>query len=72
MARSGDEQRRDKYEKNTDQAHDKIREIRTDYGPRIETLEKWKERFIWIGAGILAAGQAIIYAVEKWLASMKH
>ena len=63
MQRSGDEQRRDKYELNVNQAHDKIRE----HNARIEKVEKWLERFVWIGIGLVVAGQGIWWVVQKIL-----
>lgn len=63
LARSGDEQRRDKFELNVDQAHDKIR----GHGHRIESLEKWKERIGWIVAGFIVAGQVFWWLLSKIL-----
>lgn len=63
LARSGDEQRRDKFELNVNQAHDKIRE----QSARLERVEKWIERIVWIGIGIVAVGQAIWWLVSKIL-----
>lgn len=63
LARSGDEQRREKFELNVDQAHDKIRE----HSVRIGGLEKWKERLVWIAAGLALAAQAGWWIVTKLL-----
>lgn len=63
LQRSGDEQRRDKYEMNVNQAHDKLREHHT----RIEKVEKWLERFVWIGIGLVVAGQAVWWVISKLL-----
>ena len=69
LARSGDEQRRDKYETNVNQAHDKLR----DHDTRLRKVEKWLERFVWIGIGLVVAGQAIWWVVERILnAGAKH
>jgi hypothetical protein len=59
LARSGDEQRRDKFEKNVDQAHDRIREL----DKRIVPLEKWKDRATWTGLFIGALGALIAWIV---------
>lgn len=63
LQRSGDEQRLDKYEMNVNQAHDKLREHHT----RIEKVEKWLERFVWIGIGLVVAGQAVWWVISKLL-----
>ena len=59
--RSGDEQRRDRFELNTNQAHDKIR----DHDKRLTRVEKWIERIAWIGIGIVAAGQALWWLISR-------
>lgn len=61
LARSGDEQRRDKFETNVNQAHDKLR----DHSSRLTRVEKWIERIAWIGIGIVAAGQALWWLISK-------
>ena len=63
LARSGDEQRRDKFETNVNQAHDKIR----DHDGRLTKVERWMERFVWIGIGLVVAGQAVWWVVQKIL-----
>ena len=63
LERSGDAQRRDKYEMNVNQAHDKLREHHT----RIEKVEKWMERFVWIGIGLVVAGQSVWWVISKLL-----
>lgn len=61
LQRSGDEQRRDKYETNVNQAHDKLRA----HDSRIAKVERWIERIVWIGIGIVAAGQALWWLISR-------
>ena len=59
LARSGDEQRRDKYETNVNQAHDKIREL----DGRLSPLEKWRDRATWTGLLLAALGAFATWVV---------
>jgi len=67
LARSGDEQRRDKFELNVNQAHDKLRA----HGTRLAGLERWKDRAHWTGLIIMFLGGALVWIVDKVIALQK-
>lgn len=67
LERSGDVQRRDKFETNVNQAHDKIRE----QAARIEALEKWRDRLIWTGIGVVGAAQAVWWLLGRLLGALE-
>lgn len=67
LARSGDEQRRDKFELNVNQAHDKLRE----HGTRLAGLERWKDRAHWTWLIIMFLGGALAWIVDEVIALQK-
>ena len=67
LQRSGDEQRRDKYEMNVNQAHDKIRE----HSRRLSTLERWKDRAHWTGILVMFLGGVLAWIIDKVIALQK-
>ena len=67
LQRSGDEQRRDKFETNVNQAHDKIRE----HSRRLSTLERWKDRAHWTGILVMFLGGVLAWIIDKVIALQK-
>lgn len=64
--RSGDEQRRDRFEANINQAHDKIRGLLE----RLEILERWKDRAIWTGTLIMFIGGVLAWFIDRLLSHL--
>lgn len=60
LQRSGDEQRRDKYENNVEQSFDRIRGLEQ----RIEPIEKWKDRATFTGVLLTALGAFVAWCVS--------
>lgn len=58
LSRSGDEQRRDKYEKNVEQAYDKIRNL----DGRLVPLERWQDRAKWLAVIVGGLGAFLAWA----------
>lgn len=67
LERSGDAQRRDKFETNVNQAHDKIRE----HSRRLSTLERWKDRAHWTGILVMFLGGVLAWIIDKVIALQK-
>ena len=67
LQRSGDEQRRDKFETNVNQAHDKIRE----HSRRLSTLERWKDRARWTGILVMFLSGVLAWIIDKVIALQK-
>ncbi len=67
LARSGDEQRRDKFELNVNQAHEKLR----GHSERISTLERWKDRAYWTGVLIMFIGGILTWLIDRILDRLK-
>ena len=65
--RSGDEQRRERFEKNVDQSFDWLRRLET----RLEVLEKWKDRAIWTGTLIMFVGGVLAWFIDRLLSHVK-
>lgn len=61
LERSRDLLRFDRFEIDNRSAHDKIR----SHSERIDKLEDWVRRFIWIGAGIVIAMNLVAWFIEK-------
>lgn len=65
--RSGDEQRRERFELNVNQAHDKVRGL----AERLEVLERWKDRAIWTGTLIMFVGGVLAWFIDRLLSHVK-
>lgn len=61
LERSRDLLRFDQFALDNRSAHDKIRA----HDKRIEKLEDWVKRFVWIGAGMVLAMNLVAWLIEK-------
>ena len=60
--RSGDDQRRERFETNVNQAHDKLRDLNS----RLTVLEKFKDRAYWTGTLIMFVGGILAWLID-WI-----
>ena len=65
--RSGDVQRRDRFETNVHQAHEKIRDLTA----RLAVLEKFKDRAYWTGTLIMFVGGILAWMIDRVLERLK-